>query len=623
MKKIGLLLLVPALLALACGDSLTGITRSSGEILLAPRSGGSGPHVASTAPADGATNVALTATVTAIFDSEVRCSTVTSASFTVNQSGTPVAGVVSCTGLTAIFTPSANLSPGADYTATVAASVQNLDSASMSADHVWTFTTTTTAGGPTVAVTSPLNGATDVMTDATITADFSEEVRCSTVTSASFTLSDGSPVAGSVECFGTSAAFTPASGMTLGGVYTATVTTAVENLGGEPMAADHVWSFTVEDGPTLAQKMRGIWIIGGCGNVSGTDIIEEIDLYDPVTDTWYGDVAASATGDTYVASSHGMAVYLDGKIYVMGGATDYATLTNRVQVYDIAVNTWTTMTSLPGPRAGAITYTEGDQAYILGGANSVTASNSAGVPTHHRFNPAGAGSWFTTHPTYTTTPTLAVLGTATTTRIGCAFYNFSGNVSHAGGKITTTAHTFRNYNDIYQWSYNAYTSGIAERTLNSARAFMASGGYAGSNGTFFFMAGGVIALTHVANNLFFNFSTMNYVAPGNSFLVYLPPSETATGMLIGANCPSFVTTNSTGVAFHAGVVSPYNGSTAEDPTFYIFGGIKNRTIITTDVSAISANGIVSASSTYTTAGWVAKTAMLRGRFGHSVVAAGP
>lgn len=627
MKKLILLLIVlQSLLAIACGDSLTSIGYPNGEVLLAvagitPRP--DGPGVTSTTPADGATNVARNTTVTAIFNTEVRCSTVTTSSFTVSEGGTPITGSVSCTGLTAIFTPTASLSPATVYTATVQSSVQDLNNTPMDADHAWSFTTTASAGGPTVTATIPVNGATNVLTDATITAAFSEEVRCSTVTSASFSLSDGSPVAGTVECYGTTATFTPSSEMALNGAYTATITTAVENLDGVPMAADHVWSFSVEAGPTLAQKLRGIWVIGGSGNISGTDIKEELDLYDPVTDEWFGDVAATATGDTYVPSAYGMAVYMTGKIYVMGGATDYATLTNRVQVYDIAANTWTTMTSLPGLRASAITYTEGDQVYLVGGANSVTASNTAGVPTHHRFDPTGVGAWYTTHPTYTTTPTLAVLGTATTTRIGCSFFNISGNISHAGGKLTTTAHTFRNYNDIYQWSYNAYTTSIAERTLNTARAFMASSGYAGSHGTFFFMAGGVIAITHVANNMFFNFSSMNYVAPANSFIVYLPPSETATGMLIGGTCPSFVTTNSTGVAFHAGVVSPYNGSTAEDPTFYIFGGIQNRTIISTDVSAISANGTVTASSTYTTSGWVTKTPMPRGRFGHSVVVAEP
>ncbi len=581
-----------------------------------------GPQVSATSPVNGATGVLTDTTITATFSEEMRCSTITSASFTLADGGTPVAGSVTCAGTSAEFTPSSLLTPGTVYTATVTTAVENSAGDPMAADHTWNFTTTATPNGPRVNSTSPSGGATNVLTDTVITATFSEEVKCSTITGASFTLNDGSPVAGTVECFGMTAIFTPTTSMSLNTVYTGTITTAVENLDGVPMAANHAWSFTVEPGPSMEQKMRGIWVIGGAATIAGGTCIQEIDLYDPVTNTWYPDVAASATGDTYIPSAFGMAVYMSGKIYVMGGATDYATLTGRVQVYDIAANTWTTMTSIPLVRAGSVSYVQGGQAYILGGANSVTASGTAGVNTHYRFNPAGAGAWFTTHPTYTTTPTLAVMPTI---RIGSSIFNFSGDVSYAGGMSATTTITYYTLNDIYQWINNAYTA-QTEAALASNRSFMASYGYSGTNGTFFFMAGGVATVTRTSNNMFFNFSTMTYVPIASSFLVYLPPSTTAaTGRLLGATCPSFTASTATGIAFHAGAVSPYNGSTAEDPTFYIFGGYKNRTATTTDVSAISANGTVTAAGTYTTTGWVSKASMpaARPRFGHSAVVAEP
>ena len=277
MKKIIMLLItLPVMLLSACGNSLTSIGYPSGEVLLTVigiTPSPAGPAVTSTTPADGDINVARNATITAIFNKEVRCSTLTATSFTVSEGGTPVTGSVSCTGLTAIFTPSANLSPGTLYLATVSSSVQDLENASMAADHVWTFTTTTSTGGPIVSVTSPANGATNVLTDAVITATFSEEVRCSTVSGASFTLTDGGvPVAGTVTCYGTTADFTPSSLLSPSTVYTATVTSAVENLAGEPMSADHVWTFTTTPTPGGPQVSSTSPVNGATGVLTDTTI---------------------------------------------------------------------------------------------------------------------------------------------------------------------------------------------------------------------------------------------------------------------------------------------------------------------------------------------------------------
>lgn len=578
-----------------------------------------GPQVSSTSPLNGAANVATNTVITANFNEEVLCSTVTSASFTLSDGG-PVAGTVSCSGTTAYFTPSALLSPSTIYTATVTTAVENIAGYTIAANHVWTFTTTATPNGPQVNSTGPSNGATNVPVTTIITANFSEEVKCSTVTGASFTLNDGGPVAGTVECAGTTAAFTPSASLSLNTVYTVTITTAVENLDGVPMAANHVWSFTVEPGPSMEQKMRGIWVIGGSSDLFGVNILPQLDLYDPVTNQWYGDVAAAATPSipAYVPTAFGMAVYMSGKIYIMGGADSSTTVTSRVFVYDIATNAWSTKNPITQARVGSITYTDGTYAYVLSGSNSVTPGAAVGQTTHYRLNPAGAGSW----------STLTVLPTAG--RVGCGVYNFNGAVSYAGGRLTTVGGAYQTLNDIYQISSNTYSTTQTELALLPAagKAFMASSGHSGTNGTFLFLAGGISANT-LTSVMFFNFTTLTYVPQANSFIVYYMPYVTvAAGRLAGANCPSFGGTTVTGVAFHAGAVSPYNGSTAENPTFYIFGGIRNTApvqalTVSADVYGISANGTVSGANYIAPGGWVAKTSMPRQRFGHSVVVASP
>jgi len=54
----------------------------------------------------------------------------------------------------------------------------------------------------------------------------------------------GAAVAGTVTYSGMTATFTPAIALAYSSVYTATVTNAVKNLGGVPLAANYVWTFT-------------------------------------------------------------------------------------------------------------------------------------------------------------------------------------------------------------------------------------------------------------------------------------------------------------------------------------------------------------------------------------------
>src|SRR2546426_8195915 len=69
---------------------------------------------------------------------------ISTASFTLKQGTTPVAGTVSYTGLTATFTPAGNLAPLTTYTATITTGARDLAGNALAADFVWSFTTGTT-----------------------------------------------------------------------------------------------------------------------------------------------------------------------------------------------------------------------------------------------------------------------------------------------------------------------------------------------------------------------------------------------------------------------------------------------------------------------------------------------
>jgi methionine-rich copper-binding protein CopC len=205
------------------------------------------PAVSSTSPANGAAGVAANASITATFSEAVEPATVTSTTFTLQGGAAVVGGTVSLNGNTATFRPQASLAPGTTYTATIATGVRDLAGNAMAASRSWTFTTGSAADTtpPTVSSTGPASNQSGVAVSATVTATFSEAVDTSTVTPASFTLKNGgNGVAGTVSLSGTTATFAPSAPLANGTAYTATVTTAVKDLAGNPMAANRSWTFT-------------------------------------------------------------------------------------------------------------------------------------------------------------------------------------------------------------------------------------------------------------------------------------------------------------------------------------------------------------------------------------------
>ena len=88
----------------------------------------SGLAVNSTSPADGAAGVAVNQTLTATFSETLNCATVTASTFTVaGPGGTPVTGVVSCSGTTATFTPAGVLASNTLYTATLTTGITDAE----------------------------------------------------------------------------------------------------------------------------------------------------------------------------------------------------------------------------------------------------------------------------------------------------------------------------------------------------------------------------------------------------------------------------------------------------------------------------------------------------------------
>jgi hypothetical protein len=201
------------------------------------------PMVISTDPLDNATGVPIDKTVTATFSEPMDPATINTATFTLTQGTTPITGVVTYTGSTASFNPSADLELGTVYTATITSGAKNPLGIAIPSNHVWTFTTESIA--PTVISTDPLDNATGVLLNKTVTATFSEPMDPLTITDVTFTLADGTtPITGVVTYSGSTASFNPSADLLSGKEYTATITTGAKNPLGTAIATNHVWTFT-------------------------------------------------------------------------------------------------------------------------------------------------------------------------------------------------------------------------------------------------------------------------------------------------------------------------------------------------------------------------------------------
>ena len=205
------------------------------------------PTVTSTVPASGAGSVPIGNQLSATFSEAMNPSTITALTFTVTQGTTPVSGAVTFVGTTATFAPLSNLVSSATYTATITTGAKDLSGNALASNYVWSFTTgsSTDTTPPTVTSTVPANGAQNVAIGSSIAATFSEAMAPLTISTATFTLQQGAtPVPGTVTYSGTTATFVPLSSLAPATAYTASITNGAQDLAGNALASNYVWSFT-------------------------------------------------------------------------------------------------------------------------------------------------------------------------------------------------------------------------------------------------------------------------------------------------------------------------------------------------------------------------------------------
>lgn len=228
--SISIMLMLLALATTQCKDD-----DFTGEIV------GVCPEVILTDPVDGAINENTNKLITATFNETMIPSSINETTFILKKGGSLVLGDVTYAGMTATFSPTAILDANTVYSATMKRSIKDPMGNIMIKDTTWSFNT---GSIPTVILTDPIEGSSDIALNKVITADFSTAMNGASFINGSFVVKQGvDVVAGTVSYTGMKATFSPSANLLENRVYTATISTDVADLAGNSLAKDTTWSF--------------------------------------------------------------------------------------------------------------------------------------------------------------------------------------------------------------------------------------------------------------------------------------------------------------------------------------------------------------------------------------------
>ena len=369
------------------------------------------PTITSTFPPNGATGIAFDSLITVLFSEDMDGSTISPATVLLeDRFGNRVESAVLSSGRSATLNPTVKLAGSTTYRATVTTGARDLAGNALATAYSWLFTTAVMPDTtlPSVASTTPPNGSNCVAVDGNITATFTEPINAATVTASTLNVMDvnRNPIPGAVSALTTTSfAFTPSSALSFSTAYTATLTTAVKDLSGNPLATEYVWSFqTTSPGigtwqaismigaPAFRQSHSSVWtgtemIIWGDGNSLTGESMPGA-RYIPTTNTW---AAVTNVGAPSARIGH-VAVWTGSEMIIWGGGSPWMSgeYRNDGARYDPVTDTWRPLSAVgaPADTRGATAVWTGTEMLIFGGSCGAVGNCASGA----RYNPA-TDSW--------------------------------------------------------------------------------------------------------------------------------------------------------------------------------------------------------------------------------------
>lgn len=257
------------------------------------------PVVNYTSPSNGTTNVDINVTISIVFSESMDATTINTSTISMRDySNNLVSGNVTYSGTTASFSADSALNYSTSYTVTVTTGVQDLAGNALASTYQFSFATgsnpDTTA--PTVISTIPTDAAVGIVVSSVISANFSEAMNPATINAATFTLEDSgtNEVSGTVGYASGTATFTPDTALNYNETYTAIITTGAEDLAGNSLASDYIWTFSTETTATITVNKIGT----GSGTIAS--IPAGINCGSDCNETYVAgtDVTLTATPDT-------------------------------------------------------------------------------------------------------------------------------------------------------------------------------------------------------------------------------------------------------------------------------------------------------------------------------------
>lgn len=422
------------------------------------------PTVIGSIHANGATNVAVNTKVGATFSEGMDPTSITTQSFSLRQTanGAAVTGVVSYSGVDAVFVPVSPLNYSTNYTVTVkggASGVKDLAGNPLVGDFVLSWSTgvapDTTA--PTVSANTPLANATIATLNTPVTAHFSKAMDPLTITSATFrlatTLDPNTAIAGSVAyaANGNVATFTPAANFPNSRTMVATLTTEVRDAAGNALASNFSWSFNTPDPLPRTPASVNLGSAANFGVLAGTGITNT------QTTTVTGDVGAPTQSVPPTLTAGYTNYQLVGDAPLVNGlaALSVGLASANSATCDVSesggLNSFSGQTFTPG-------------VYCYGGAITITGTLFLNGPGVYLFRSASTfdtvantivalgGGATTSNTTVYWVPggatTLGALTNFTGTIMSAAAITLGGGATVQAGRVLTTAHATLSTNTI-------------------------------------------------------------------------------------------------------------------------------------------------------------------------------